>query len=362
MLLQRGMPLDIQLTPNPEQFFLSTLLLNSEDLTMARFREVDTFAREHRITFGDALVHRGYMQLPEMLSARESRLLFMLEQIFAVQQGTFTFFRLSEAPYHDALPMIDLLDESFRALAERVEQLKTAELERFWRIYQKRYPVRVVPPVVDIHELPIDESTRVFYDGVLSIEQPLWESLSITNLSRAQMMQVILVMEQLGLVEFHTRLDPIMRVAGVMDTLREHKARLEHVNLFERLGVHWSSTGEEVEEGYAIQKTRFAPEQLPPSVRGRARDVNDAIHALLDEAWELLSTAQGRARHRKAFVSPAAARRAIQIALNRGDIMAWARQVEQARCCFQQVLELDPSNAQALEKLKAINAYMNQRS
>ncbi|MEO1272785.1 MAG: hypothetical protein AAFX99_32250, partial [Myxococcota bacterium] len=361
VLLQHGMPLDIQVVPNPEQFFLGTLLLNSEDLTPERHRQVQTFSMEHRVTFGDALVHLGHMDLPEMLSARESRLLFMLEQLFAVQNGQFSFIKVGRVPYHDALPMIDLLQESFRALAERVGQLKQVDLERFWRLYQKRYPIKVLPPVVDIHELPLDEPTQQFYDSILSIEQPLWESLSLTTMSRAQVMQVILVVEQLGLVQFHTRFDPIMRITELMNQERAHLERLEQANLFERLGVHWSATDEEVEEGYLIQKARHALEQLPASVRSRARDVNDVIHALLDEAWEMLQSRAGRVRHRSACVDPQAVRTTIQIALNRGDIMAWARHVEQAQRCFMHVLELDPANIQARDKLETIQSYLAQR-
>jgi hypothetical protein len=198
--------------------------------------------------------------------------------------------------------------------------------------------------------LPLDEHrkdlVRVLAKGDKSVRQAVKSS----NLEGRKAVELVLVLEQLGLARFvKLKLRITADVARSERALKALTGRL-HKDHFGLLKLHWSALPDEIRRAFEKFETAVRDLSEPcVDLPGYAK-LHDPLQRRLVLLRKLAEDDGFRTQYRAEVVSEGERRMAAEMYLKQGEMALFRRDSEQARECFERLLEVDPGGQGGRER------------
>jgi hypothetical protein len=124
-------------------------------------------------------------------------------------------------------------------------------------------------------------------------------------------------------------------------------------NAFAAIGAHWSSSVDQIHEGYKKIKHRSRFERFEAFMDSRMRELFDQVHERLDALWAELKVERIRREVRGKFVEIGQLHMASELLHSQGEMARYKNDFALARVCYVRVLELDPGGTSGSENIAA---------
>ncbi len=334
----RGGPVGWRTDPLEEQDVLGVLLYRAGRVTREQLEESLARMDARGCRQGEALVDMGVLQYPEMVMLLQKQADHVFQRLLRLRDGTWRFHDLDELPERFLPPPARVLANVYRSLIATAKTTPAEVLASDVKPWLERYPSVSSDVDAVLAEMKASAEEIQFVKLLRQAPRRLREVFSYSNLSRSQTGVTIWALVKCGVLEVHA--DSASATAAMArPMIPEVAARgggaapRTSQTAFERLGLHWMATADEV-----------------AAIAGRV-DANDPA------AREALATLQDDTRrraHRASVVGTHAVAEAIRALAARAEAARGRGDIPDARTCLVKALELDPAAAGLRETLAGL--------
>jgi len=338
--------------PHPGEF-LSDMLMAEGLVTRESW---NTVLRTQGLTGmkpGEILIGSGKLapkQLNDGIRARAERI---TQNLMGMNFGRFSFHPYEELKKIFPFDQVDLLSLLLSYHRKAVSRLKDEDVykqtEDFYRQHVHIPPNRT-PFVAD---LELSEIEAHFAKTVIPAGWPLAEMLSLREMEERSLLRFILILQGMGMLEFVQEEGARAKRNRAERYLYETLGDITRRNAFEAIGAHWSSSVDQIQEGYKKIKHRSRIERFEPYMDSRIRELFDQVHEGLDALWVELKVERNRKEVRGKVVEIGQLRMASDLLNSQGAMAQYKNDFALARVCYVRVLELDPGGPAGAENVAA---------
>ena len=353
---RNGMPVRAYLLPSTRRTSLVRLLQQQKQLSEEQVLEVLTLAERERIPEEAALSRAGMLPPEFVEKAAQAKLRLLLAKLAHEPTVTFSIRYTREIvataePLETPIPAAPPV-----ATSEQVPALKDA-IDKYcdysWEAatgYQNPYlsdcPKVKGDPQLLAESLKLGEKGTRFLINCLNGETALRNVYKTTNLSRKNTFALIFGLHELGMLDFDERPIDELLTEELIRIVGERFNSLKKGSLFDRLDLHWSSTGEEIEEAtehFLKHLSTATPSRVGAEAAGKAEAVMDGIR----EAAAVLKTNKGRIDHRLTFLEPFNVMQAIDLINSHLEMAVYRIDKKEMNRLLLRITELSPAIGRA---------------
>lgn len=199
-------------------------------------------------------------------------------------------------------------------------------------------------------KLPLDDRRKDLVRVLAAGDKTVRQAIAGSDLEERKAAELLLVMEELGLARFvKVQLRITAEAARSERALKTLTGRL-HKDHFALLDLHWSALPGEID----IARERFESEVLSLSapcveLPGYAK-LRDPLDRRIELLRKLTADDTFRVQYRARIVGEGERRMAAEMYLKQGEMALFRRDSEQARECFDRLLEVDPGGEGGIER------------
>jgi hypothetical protein len=242
----------------------------------------------------------------------------------------------------------DPVDLCAQALREQCHLMRTEELDMIFGHPRLGFLHKVARPAGS-YVPKLNPKEKRFLDVVVDGKRLVVDVPAVSGLARHLTWQLLILLRAFGWLAFKE--DPAAGAQNLTTRVADDRARLAKANLFERVGGHWSDHPTQLNQRYQEMLKKYGPgshsAKLAPEHAG-------AICAMAKEAWQKLSTSQGR-RQAREFLGGLDLGAAADILVKHSELSAMRREWSVVLQFLEAAVELHPSpeNRQLLEAAQA---------
>jgi len=186
----------------------------------------------------------------------------------------------------------------------------------------------------------LQEKERTVLEQVVDGTSTLKEAISQSLLTRIQTARLFLLCTFLGLLEFREQGLP---KGGIEQLERELKTELERVkgtDLFQRLGLHWTTHPRHYDEAWRKMATRYGPDSPVRGYSPKCAELAAALFDLCAEAYRTLSDPAARRSYRVDRFGPEVLRFGCDFLCKQAHISAFREEWELALETIESALDV----------------------
>ncbi|MEN9786777.1 MAG: hypothetical protein RLZZ299_2041 [Pseudomonadota bacterium] len=337
----RGGPVGWRADPLEEQDVLGVLLYRAGRVTREQLEESLARMDARGCRQGEALVDMGVLQYPEMVMLLQRQADHVFQRLLRLREGRWRFHDLDELPERFLPPPVRVLANVYRALQATAKATPAEVLAAEVKPWLDRYPS--VPADIDavLAEVKASAEEVQFVKLLRQAPRRLRDVFGFSNLSRSQTGLTIWSLVKLGVLGVHAEsaaataamarpMIPDVEAGGSRGAATGSAPRTAQ-SAFERVGLHWMATAEEV---------------AAAKVDGNDAGSRDALALLRDDA--------SRRAHRVSIVGVQGVADAVRGLAARAEAARARGDTAEARVCLLRALELDPGATGVSEALSSL--------
>lgn len=345
--------------PHPGEF-LSDVLIGEGAVTMPKWVEALRAQKVTGIPAGEYLVRTEALDraaLNKALSARAQRI---TRKLIGMNFGRFRFHPYRELvgvfPF-TPVPVVDVIFQEQRDYYEAASKEEiVSQASSLYSLHCRLVPARFEL----LKELPLTPKERGFVEGVLPANWVLGELVALREMSETNLLCFLLSLRGLGLVEF-------VRDEG--DGKERNRAEREIYaaingmgcrSEFEALGVHWSSSLEDIERGYNKLMGRFSEAHYGRLVDSRITQLIATLRQIAGETMEKVIDPGKRRKLRRALVGADEIRMAAELLFGHAMEARTNREFAVAKACCLRILDLNPEGTEGRDMLARARKWLSE--
>ena len=338
--------------PHPGEF-LSDMLVADGVLSRDRWNSV---LRTQGITGmkpGEILLSKGELKPKQFTDAIRARAERITQNLMGMNFGRFSFHPYEELKKIFPFDRVDLLSLLLGYQRKAISCLDDEEVykqvEEFYRQHVHIPPQRSAM----VAELQLSEIETHFAQVVIPAGWLLAEMLALREMEEGSLLRFVLLLQAMGMLEFVHEEGALAKRNRAERYLYETLGDVIRRNPFDAIGAHWSSSVEQIKEGYNKLKHRSRLERFEPYMDERIKGLFDEVHERLDALWADLQVERNRKDIRGKVVEIGQLRMASDLLHSQGEMARYKDDNALARVCYVRVLELDPGGAAGAENVAA---------
>lgn len=344
---------------------LATLLQHQKHLTHEQAEAVVWVAAGSGISEEDALLKLGFLP-PEFVEqaatakarivmammAKEQRVMYSLHTLLEPQLGDVKAMKTPSAPARVAPAKVSGLQEAMT----KYKELRTEEAEEEQKELLSLIPTIKGDVAALAERLKLGPKGEKFFANCLTGNFPLRKVYTLTNLSRRNTFAMIFALRDVGLLEFVAADNEEILTAELIEMVGTRFATLEKGNLFDRLDLHWSATGieiEEAEQNFLKHLSSATPSRVGAEVADKARQAAAGIQ----EASRLLASVELRKEHRLSFLEPFNIQQGLDLVCSHLEMAIYRHDRKEVARLLDRIMEIEPrlGNAKRAEALRKLS-------
>jgi hypothetical protein len=354
-----GKPVHYLRNPALESETTEALMIRKQLLS----RPVLERARWHAEVTGQPLVsivmRLRLIKEKQLHELREAQIKLVTRRILDQREGYYRFFETADLrevfrnPPLDPVPLI--WKRALFSLANRSEAQIQSRLEPL-----ENQGVHVTPLGRTIaRKLPLDAGAKDLVRVLAKGDKTVRQALDGAALKEREAAELLLVMEQLGLIQFVTvKLKITPDVARSERALKALTGRL-HKDHYGLLDLHWSALPGEILRAYRKFEAEVRALSEPcVGLPGYAK-LRDPLDRRLKLLHQLAEDKTFRVDYRARIVGDGERRMAAEMYLKQGEMALVRRYSEQDQECFDRLLEVDPGGEGGLERRERARQVMH---
>lgn len=348
--------------PRLARMELGHMLLLANRVDKLHLSMAAAHAEDQGNSLGQSLLDLELVTPTVLRHAIAGRLTFLLRLLCNTEAGTIRIFEDQKLP-PGFLPVptlrvhVAIERTIFQLIYESLRQLSSNERKTLSSVELDTYPETLSEEYERI-ERALGEDTNLLSTTAKLAHgrRRLREVFTESVLSSADTFAVIFALHRMGLLRFdrslhHTVVRERFRENVTVKYLSVHKA-----SYFEVLNVHWSSYDEVVQRAYDELLIQFDPKKVP---EGLEKEVHERVHEIRERvksAYQVLAKREHRHTYRSRIMPEYKLAHAIPLFLKQSELAERRQQWDEARDSVQRVIELEPQNAAAAERIQQIDS------
>jgi len=334
---------------------LALLLQHQKHLTHEQAEAVVWVAAGSGISEEDALLKLGFLP-PDFIEqaataksriilamlAKEERIMYSIHTLLESQLGAVTATKAPSAVPSAAPQKMSGLQEAMTKYKELTTELAEAEQKDFLSLI----PMIQGDVVALAERLKLGPKGEKFFENCLTGHFPLRKVYTLTNLSRRNTFAIIFALRDVELLEFVAADNEEVLTAELIEMVKTRYASLEKGHLFNRLDLHWSATGFEIEEAeakFVKLLSGATPSRVGSDVAQKAREALAGIQ----EASRLLSSVALRKEHRLSFLEPFNIQQGLDLVCSHLEMAIYRHDRKEVKRLLERITEIEPRLGQA---------------
>jgi hypothetical protein len=367
LFFDAGFVVEVARRPRLAREELGAMLLMASRVQHTQLAMAGAHAEEHQLPIERSLLALDILGAEPLRHAIAGRLTFLLHELCIVDHGEVAIWseRGLSAGFLPAPPLrVHVSPERviFGMLFERLRTLPARDRERLMAPELDAYPEISEEDMDRIERALTQEGHLPAIQRLLTGRRRLREIITESSLSGADTFALIFALHRMGLVRndrslHHTVVRERYRENVTVKYLSVHKA-----SYFEVLNVHWSSYDAIIEQAYTELCAQFDPAAVPPQMEGEVHQRVREIRERLEAAWQALAKREPRHGYRMRIMPEYKLAHAIPLFLKQCELAERRGQWEDAADSVRRILEIDPTHAEGLGRLKRIERQLKPAS
>lgn len=345
--------------PHPGEF-LSDVLVGDEVVSLVRWGEALRAQQVTGIPAGEYLVMTGCLDREALNQALSRRTQRITRKLMGMNFGRFRFHPYRELaglfPF-TPVPVVDLVLQEQRAHYEAAS--KEEIVSQASSLYSLH--CRLVLSRLDLlNELPLTPEELRLVKDVLPSNWVLAELVALDEMRERDLLCFLLSLKGLGLVEF-------VRDEGEgKDRNRAEREIYSTINRmvggteFDALGVHWSSSSEDIERGHQTLLERFSEAHYGRLVDSRIVELIGTLERTADEAMKKVIEPVDRRKVRRTLVGADQIRMAAELLQGHAKDARAKGEFGLAKACCLRVVDLNPEGSEGREMLARARKWLSE--
>ena len=338
--------------PHPGEF-LSDMLMAEGLVTRESWNQVLRAQGLTGMKPAEILIESGKLapkQFKEGIRARAERI---TQNLMGMNFGRFSFHPYEELKKIFPFDQVDLLSLLLSYHRRAVSQLGDEEVYKQTEEFYRQHVHIPANRTSMVAELDLTEIETHFAMVVIPAGWPLAEMLALREMEERSLLRFILILQGMGMLEFVEGEGERAKRNRAERYLYETLGDITRRNPFEAIGAHWSSSVDQIQEGYTKIKHRSRLERFEPYMDDRIKELFDQVHERLDALWAELKSDRNRKEIRGKVVEIGQLRMASDLLHSQGGMARYKNDFALARVCYVRVLELDPGGPAGAENIAA---------
>jgi hypothetical protein len=357
VVIQVGCPVDVRMAPHNPDYHLGALLVQAGKLTWEQHKEAERLSAEASLPYEAALVRLRHLPYQASLAALQSRIVFVLGQIFqTVGTGEFEYYDLGPLPQRYNTPPVSIAKIAFKYVFSRWRSQTKDKMLAVLAPWDQAHVRKANPPPIPLAEIQLNKKHLRFWEVILAEDLRVRSVPSVSNLGNADTLAILLTLRELGFVQFDKTNDDSAMTSRLIGQVNEMHSKIGGASHFDVLRLHWSAYSELIEKGYRDNKEAFALDSWPEAIHDDIRHEIKEIQSALDTAYEAVKNKKARRTYRERIVNSMQLDNGIQLYFRKGDMAMLRRDARGAQQAFLRVLELQPSHKEARQNLTVIQS------
>jgi len=344
--------------PHPGEF-LSEVLVGEGMISSELWAEALKAQQVTGIAAGEYLVATGRLDRLALNQALSKRAQRITRKLMGMNYGTFRFHPYRELvglfPF-EPVPVLEVVLREQRAVMEALaDDVVLSQASPLHALH-----CRLVLSRLDLlKELPLKQVERRLVSEVLPNNWVLSELVSLREMPKPALIRFLFSLKDLGLIEFvRDEGEGKERNRVERDIYSEIKAA-EHRTEFEVLGVHWSSSPDDIQEGYRVLLERFNEASFGGLVDDKITAMLKTLEQLAKENLERISKPEQRRRLRRSLVGADEVRMAAELLQGHAKLAHASSDFSIVKACSLRVVDLSPEGREGGEMVARARKWLS---
>ena len=327
--------------PVVERECLGVLLARAGRLTPEQLEESLEKMNQTGEQQGQVLIQMGLLSFPQLVMSLMTQVEIVTRGILGADEGgTWRFWELSELPSTVVTPpmktaafLFDFHKKRYKSLPREVLQNQLEPLlDQFCKL----------GPNVNWEDMRLKKAEARLVEILAERSYRFREVFSVSNLNRGATEEVLLALQDLGLLEIEAEEDTTQVHDRWLAELEKKALFMRDQNPFERLEAHWTSRTKHIEAAYQRMKAEYEGfgrgKKLPP----RVDELRKEILGHIEEAYRALATTAARQETRKQHYEAMQHEFSADLLFKQGEMLMVRERWADALDNFERAIELNP--------------------
>lgn len=359
LLLREDQLLAVEVEPEPERFLAATLLRESGLVSDAVLDAALDNASRAGISVLDHLAQTRAIRHREADAMQVARWRMMLDALFTarIERWEAAGFDRIQVPASSPCSFAPM---AWVALVERVDAMSQEALDERLHDQLAHRPRFVRDACLTPASLGLDDRERKFVDEVLHGDATTREALSRSPLRRRPSMALLIALDEVGLVDWEAVHVHNARVSRAMPLIEKKQQELRSGDVYAALESHWSSDERLLFNAWTRVSSALDLDTVLKHGTAEQQALAASVRDQLVAARDRLRTREARSTLRKKHSDAFERSAAVQLYEKQAEMALFKRDVEAAEDALRRVVELDPNDATAADRLRRVLAYQLQ--
>ncbi len=315
---------------------LGNLLVAARVLDREELEEYLKESEEKHVRLGELLVSKGVITRGILQNVLRKQVEIKILDLLKWEYGDAEFVqgKSFDIPFFYELSSADLLMKALKT------SLTNEEISNFVEDKLNLYVYVSEEPPFSWGEFELDQKERILVEVIQERPRLLREVISLSPLMLLSTYRIITIFFKLRMITLKERRLKEENITIIRDKLRRKLDKLYNDNFFERLVLHESAIGEEVETAYKREKEIYNPINYPDDEE--IKELLAKINRLIDEAYDVLRDTEQRKKYRKELFPANKLNFEASIQFEKGELELLREEFKEAYYLFRSAYELNP--------------------
>ncbi len=315
---------------------LGNLLVAAKVLSNEELERLLEESDEKGMRLGELLVYKGIITRNALQNLLRKQVEIKILDLLKWENGDAEFIpgKKFDLPFFYELSSGDLLLQALK------KSLDNSEITSFIEGRLNLYVYPAQNPPFSWGEFELSQKEKILVEVIQERPRLLREVISLSPLMLLSTYRILTIFIKLGMVELKERRLKEENVENIKEKLKEKLEKLYRENFFERLVLHESAIGEEVETAYRREKEIYNPRNYPED--DEITSILEKINLLIDEAYYTLRNDEERKKYRKKLYPVNKLTFEASIQYEKGELELLREEFKEAYYLFKSAEELNP--------------------
>jgi hypothetical protein len=342
VIIRDDMVEDVRVADQRMNEMLGGLLLSNKVIRVTQLQEAMDIVQEEGVRIDKAFFKLDMATPADIVKALRQAYIRLVEECFEAHGGTYRFQQWTQLPHQAGPIQMTLHQLTASCLRTTLCDLEVEDMDAHFEPIMECYPF--IPPerLETVAQLSLSQKERHVVDHILNGSVTLSKGFAASALNASQLSRLVVSLSVIGCLEFMATQQRYAPGESPEERLATMVERLESQHYFERLHIHWTEHGPAIENAYMELRVAYGPQTKDDAHTLKAAELAERVWFLIEEAYQRLSTPDGRRRIRSDIFDESAITNAGEVLFQQGEMAAFRGERVEARTVFERAIDLDP--------------------
>jgi hypothetical protein len=342
VIIRGGTVEDVRVADPRMNEILGGLLLSSKVIRVTQLQAAMDIVQEEGVRIDKAFFKLGMATPADIVKALRQAYIRVVEECFEASGGTYRFQQWTKLPHSPGPIQMTVHQITASCLRTTLSALDPEDMEVHFEPIMERFPFIPAEWLETVAQLSLTQKERHVVDNILNGSVTLSKGFGASALNASQLSRLVVTLGVIGCLEFMATQQRYAPGESPEERLETMVERLTSQHYFERLHIHWTEHGPAIESAYMELRLAYGPQTKEDAFTLKAAELADRVWFLIEEAYQRLSTPDGRRRVRAELFDESAISNAAEVLFQQGEMAAFRAERVEARTVLERAIDLDP--------------------